>query len=248
MIVGRMSSAPLAKHTVRPLCHDFRKSFSTFPLVRLFVRLSACLCLCLCLCHTNLHVRVAMEAPPNRTKAHTTLPAAEEAQQQVAPLLWIPTIAVCVCLCSQHSLQLGLNLPTACGLHCPFATAVATKSRSAFAAQSSTSLEDQRSHGRTKTLRLLRLSSNCSHPRFRRTFFVTFCMRASHADVYPELLQDTREPREQIQNSAPRRGWRFAVVFHPSLSLSLSGGAGRAGQSPRRDSQALCLTSSGHCP
>ena len=30
-----------------------------------------------------------------------------------------------------------------------------------------------------------------------------------------------------------------------SLSLSLSAGAGRAGQSPRRDSQALCLTSSG---
>ena len=32
------------------------------------------------------------------------------------------------------------------------------------------------------------------------------------------------------------------------LSLCLSAGTGRAGQSPRRDSQALCLTSSGLCP
>ena len=41
-------------------------------------------------------------------------------------------------------------------------------------------------------VRFLRFPSNCSHSWFRRTFIVTFCMRASHADVYPELLQDSR--------------------------------------------------------
>ena len=37
----------------------------------------------------------------------------------------------------------------------------------------------------------------------------------------------------------------LSLCLSVSLSLSLSAGAGRAGQSPRRDSQALCLTSSG---
>ena len=40
----------------------------------------------------------------------------------------------------------------------------------------------------------------------------------------------------------PQRPYQFKSL---SLSLRLSAGAGRAGQSPRRDSQALCLTSSG---
>ena len=60
----------------------------------------------------------------------------------------------------------------------------------------------KRSHGRTIALRLLRFSSNCSHSWFRRTFVVTFFVETSHADVYPELLQD-------------------AVSLSPSLSLSL---------------------------
>ena len=30
-------------------------------------RFDSSLCLCLCLCQTNLHMRVAMQAPPNRT-------------------------------------------------------------------------------------------------------------------------------------------------------------------------------------
>ena len=37
----------------------------------------------------------------------------------------------------------------------------------------------------------------------------------------------------------------LCLCFCLCLCLSLSAGAGRAGQSPRRDSQALCLTSSG---
>ena len=37
----------------------------------------------------------------------------------------------------------------------------------------------------------------------------------------------------------------LSVFVSLSLSVFLSGGAGRAGQSPRRDSQALCLTNSG---
>ena len=99
-----------------------------------------------------------------------------------------------------------LHRPTACGLHCPFAAAVATKSRSNLVpspAQSSRSLRDQGSHGRTVSLRLLRFSSNCSHAWFRRTFVVTFCVRASHADVKPYLLRDAREPGDHVQDGAP---------------------------------------------
>ena len=105
---------------------------------------------------------------------------------------------VCVCLCSQqHSFLLGLHRPTSCGLHCPFAFCLQiTQQFGALAAQSSISLEDQRSHGHSIALRFLRFPSNCSHSWFRRTFVVTFCVRAPHADVYPELLQDAREPRD----------------------------------------------------
>ena len=88
-----------------------------------------------------------------------------------------------------------------------------TQQLGAFAAQSSTSLEDQRSHGRTKTLRFLRFSSICSHSWFRRTFVVTFCMRASRADVYPEFLQDTREPSQIAHRCC------FVIVLHPVVGL-----------------------------
>ena len=48
----------------------------------------------LCLRQTNLHMRVAMQVPPNKQNCtRSTLPAAEKAQQQVAPHLWIPTLA-----------------------------------------------------------------------------------------------------------------------------------------------------------
>ena len=61
----------------------------------------------------------------NQNCARTTLPAAEEAQQQDAPQLWIPAPSSMRLL-----VQWVLHRPTACGLHCPFAAAVATKSRS----------------------------------------------------------------------------------------------------------------------
>ena len=80
-----------------------------------------------------------------------------------------------------HRSSWVLRRPIACGVHCPFGAAEVTKS--------STSLEDQRSHGHSIAFRFLRFPSNCSRPCFRRTFVVSFCMRAPHADVYPELLQ-----------------------------------------------------------
>ena len=64
----------------------------------------------------------------------------------------------------------------------------------------------QRLHGSTMTFRLLRFPSNCSHSWIPRTFVVTFCMRASQADVYPELLQDTREPGDHTWDGAPHSG------------------------------------------
>ena len=94
-------------------------------------RHSLCLCvyLCLCLCQTNLHMRVASTSKQNCTRS--TLPAAEEAQQQAAPQLWIPALAsMSACAVSNTRSSWVLHLPTACGLHRPFAAAVATKSRS----------------------------------------------------------------------------------------------------------------------
>ena len=100
-------------------------------------RLCACLCvpvclsLSLCLCLTYFDMSVTMQALPNIT-VHALLcqlqkrlssrtlrdPGSQRSQE-------------CVCLCSQqHSFQLGLHRPTPCGLHCPLAASVATKSRS----------------------------------------------------------------------------------------------------------------------
>ena len=91
-----------------------------------------------------------------------------------------------------------------------------TQQLGAFAAQSSISLEYQRSHGRTITLPFLRFSNNCNHPLVRRTFIVTFCM---HADVYPGLLQDAREPGDHVQDGALHHGCCFVVVSHPVVEV-----------------------------
>ena len=92
------------------------------------------------------------------------------------------------------------HLPTACGLQCPVAAAVVTKSRSNLVPSRPNLpyvLEDQRSY---------------SHW-FRRSYIVTFCVRASHADVYPELLQDAREQGDHVQDGAPHLGRRFVFVL-----------------------------------
>ena len=44
-------------------------------------------------------------------------------------------------------------------------------------------------------------------------------MRASHADVYPKLLQDTREPGDHAQDCSPHFGCRFVVLSHPAVEL-----------------------------
>ena len=46
-----------------------------------------------------------------------------------------------------------------------------------------------------------------------------FCVRASHADVYPELVQDAREPGDHIQDGEPHLGCCFVVVAHPVVEL-----------------------------
>ena len=108
---------------------------------------------------------------------------------------------VSACAVSNTRSSWVLNRPTACGLHCPFAAAVVTKSRSNLVPSPPSLPQVSKTSdrtGRTMALRLLRFPSNCSHTWFQRTFVVTFCVRASHADVCPELLQDAREPGDHI--------------------------------------------------
>ena len=130
---------------------------------------------------------------------------------------------VCVCLRSEeHSLQLGspssnsvrAALPTCRRRRHQFAQQLG-----ALTAQSSISLEDQRSHGHSITLRFLHFSSKCSCSWFRRTIVVAFCMWASHTDVDPELLQDTREPGNHIQDSAPHHWCCPVFVSDPIVEL-----------------------------
>ena len=116
-------------------CESLRgQLFRTTLTLRRFAS-SLCLCLCLCLCQTNLHMRVARQtSEQTKTFALSTLHAAEKAQQQVAPRLWIPALAG-MCLLVQSAFTRSswvLYRPTACGLHCPFAAAVVTKSRSSL--------------------------------------------------------------------------------------------------------------------
>ena len=54
---------------------------------------------------------------------------------------------------------------------------------------------------------------------FRRAYGETFRIRATRADVYPELLQETREPGDHVQDGAPHLGYRFVFVFHTIVEL-----------------------------
>ena len=51
---------------------------------------------------------------------------------------------------------------------------------------------------RNISLRFLQVSCSRSDPWFRRTFVVSFCVGASHGDVYPELWQDARETTSKM--------------------------------------------------
>ena len=186
----------------------------------LSLSLSLCLCLCLCLCQTNLHMRVAR---------HLYTPAAEEAQQQVAPQLWTFVFAS-KCLLEQTAalVQTGSSIVqqhAGCTAHLPpplpslavtwcLHRRVFRKSRRPTLAQ--------RLHIASFSPSL---SVDCSHTWFRRTFGATFCMRASHADVCPELLQDTWEPGDHVQDGAPHLGRRFVFVFHPIVNEAQGHGA-----------------------
>ena len=105
------------------------------------------LCLCLCLCH----MCVAMQAPRNKQNCtRSTLPAAEQAQQHVALQLWIPALP-CVCLLVQSA---ALSPPSSDSVWAALSVCrrrchQITQQLGAFTAQSSISLEDQRSHGRS---------------------------------------------------------------------------------------------------
>ena len=157
-------------------------------------------------------MRVEVQAPPNRQKLCTLHSASRRGvSSRSLRSSGSQRSQACVCLCSQqYSLQLGS--PSSDSVRAALSVRrrrchQITQQFAALAAESSMSLEDQRSHGRAITLRLLRFPSN--HPWFRRTFVVTFCVRASHADVCPELLQDAGEPRDHVQDGAPHRGCRL---------------------------------------
>ena len=50
---------------------------------------------------------------------------------------------------------------------------------------------------------------------FPRTFVVTFCMRAPHADVYPKLLQDFWEAGDNVHNRATEHRFGIGLRGHP---------------------------------
>ena len=131
--------------------------------------------------------------PSEQNCTRSTLPTAKETQQQVALRLWISTLAsMCLLVQSAEPVPVGSSIfrqHAGCTVRSPPPlppnhTATWCPCRPVF----------HKSHGRTITFRLLRFPSNCSHG----TFVVTFCMRASHADVHPELLLDSQEPGEWV--------------------------------------------------
>ena len=99
-----------------------------------------------------------------------------------------------------------LHRPTACGLHCPFAAAAVTKSLSNLVPAAPSLLSK---------LVVFQLSRSRSSPWFRRAFVATFFMRVWNADVYSELVRETRKPRHHVHNSAPHHKCHLALWFHP---------------------------------
>ena len=179
-------------------CIDARTFCFTF--VSVSVCVCVCLCLCVCLCQTNLHMRVARQTPPNRQKLCTFYSAISRRGSAAGRSATLePSARRFVSACEVRITRSQQGSPSSDSMRdalsiCCHGSHQITQQFGALAAQSSISLEDQRSHGHSMALRFLRFPSNCSHSWFRRAFVVTFCMRTSPADVYPELLQDTREP------------------------------------------------------
>ena len=102
----------------------------------LSLSLSVCLSVCLSLSisrRTFLHMRVARQTPPSRQKQCTLRSANSRGGSAACRSAALdPSAREYVSACADSSTRSSwvLHLPTACGLHCPFAAAVATKSRS----------------------------------------------------------------------------------------------------------------------
>ena len=189
------------------------------------------LSLCLCLCQTNLH----MSRNASTSKQSCQRSICQQQRRLSSRSLPVPGLqhSQKTCLFEQQS-SLSPAGSAIVRQHAggtensPPRCLQITQQLGALAAQSSISLEDQRSHGRTITLRFLRLPSKCSHSWFRRTFVATFCVRASYADVHPELLQDAREPGDHVER------WRTASRVPPRFFPSPSRGAqGHGAPRPR---------------
>ena len=102
------------------LCVSVSLSLSLRLSLSLCLSVSLSLCLSVSLSQTQLHVTVAMEAPPIRKKKHALL-CHPHGMFSSGTLRGPRSQGSQVCVCLQS---------TACGLHCPFAAAVVTKSRS----------------------------------------------------------------------------------------------------------------------
>ena len=174
--------------------------------------------LCLCLCQTNLHMRVARQTPPNRKNdAHSTSAITKGGSAAGRSAALDPSALKHVSACAVSSTRSPLGPPSSDSVWAALSVRrrrclPVAQQLGSFTAQPSTSHENKRSHGRTMALRL-RFTSFCSRPWFRRTFVVTFCVRTSHADVCPELLQDAWEPGD------PHLGCCIIVVAHQVVEL-----------------------------
>ena len=100
-------SAVTSESSAGQLCHPIAL------ILRYFV---SSLCLCLCLCQTNLHLLCQQQRRlSSRSLRNSGTPA---------------FASMSVCAVSSTRSSWVLHRPTACGLHCPFAAAAVTKSRS----------------------------------------------------------------------------------------------------------------------
>ena len=142
-----------------------------------------------------------MRAPPNRTVHALLCQPQRRLSSRTLRSSGSQRLQVCVCLCShQYSFQLGppssdsmrAALPVR-RRHCH----QITQQLGAFPAQSSKSLEDQRSHGRTVTLRFLRFSSDCCQPWFSLSLSVSLSVSLS--------LSLSDEPSHESRNASTSR-------------------------------------------
>ena len=173
---------------------------------------------------------VAMEAPPNRKKqstskqkkARTTLSAAEDAQHWEAPRPWIPALAGMRLLVQSASLAPAgssiVRLRAGCTALSP--PPLSPQQLVSFAAQSSMSHKDQRSHGRAISLRFL-LIPQLLQPHLVSMHFRCNCSACRHCTLtsIQSCCRTPGNPQTTSKMAHLTLGCCIAVVAHSVMEL-----------------------------